>query len=483
MSTPSLRDYQQVGVEDIRAAFRQHRSVLFVLPTGGGKTFAFSYMAAASAARGRRVLLLVHRNELVEQASASFHQFGIEHGIMARGRSETRQAVQIGMVGTVVRRLDRIYPPDFVIVDEAHHATAAQYRKIVEAFPRARILGVTATPQRTDGAGLGDIFSALVVGPGMRDLIDRNALSPYRLFIPPQQIDTSSIKTVAGDYDRKQLATVSDRAVVTGDAVEHYRRLCNGQAVAFCTSLEHAEHVAAQFRDSGIPAERIDGRMTPFDRSATLARYAANETRVLASCDLISEGFDLPAIQAAILLRPTQSLIVYLQQVGRALRPSPGKPHAVILDHAGNALRHGFPDDQREWTLEGRRKGERAVLNGPAVTICRDCFAAYLSTLHVCPHCGGAKTNNSRTVECRDGELVEITPAMERQGELRTLPFREAVASLRTIEDVKLMRAARGYKPGWAIRTAMETLKMSPHEAVRALGYHPGILSRIRHGT
>lgn len=414
MSASGLRPYQQDAVDGIRAEYRgRHRSVLFVLPTGGGKTVLFTYMVKAAAARDKRCLVVAHRKELIEQASETFTGAGIEHGVIMAGRSRNRLPVQVGMVGTVARRLDKIDTPDFIVIDEAHHTTANTYRKILEAFPSAHILGVTATPQRTDGTGLGELFSSMVVGPSMRELVEGGFLAHYRLFIPPDaQISTGGISIKRGDFDQSALAKVSDTPTITGDAVKHYRRLCDGgRAVAFCVSVEHASHVAEYFNGAGIPAEFIHGGSTPSDRAESLRRLATGEIKVVTSCDLISEGFDLPAVEAAILLRPTQSLIVFLQQVGRVLRPAPGKEYAVILDHAGNAVRHGMPDDFREWSLEGRKKGEKKQLAGVSVTLCTYCFAAYRANLDRCPHCGSIKADASRVVEYQDGELVEVSSA------------------------------------------------------------------------
>lgn len=467
-----LRPYQQEAVDKIREEYRAHRSVLFVLPTGGGKTATGSYMVGAAAAKGRRVLWLAHREQLVEQASDAFRSYGVEHGLILSGRDTNGLPVQVGMIGTVARRLDRIARPDFIIVDEAHHATSATYRKIIDAYPAAKILGLTATPQRTDGTGLGDVFGALVEGPSMMDLVKIGALSKYRAFIPPGQIDTTEIKTTAGDFNAKQLAAASDQSVITGDAVEHYMRLCAGKlAVAFCTSRLHAEHVAEHFCAANIPAERIDGTMDRRERQQVLARYSSGETKVLTSCDLISEGFDLPAIEAAILLRPTKSLIVYLQQVGRALRPAPDKDAAIILDHAGNIARHGFPDDLRQWSLKGREKGQKRALNSVPVTTCGSCFLAYQPALPKCPYCGAEKGTKDRTVQYQDGVLIEITPAMEREGELRTMPYQEAIAMAKSVEDLLFVAKARGYKKAWCLPRAIDAFGLEPRQAALALGF------------
>lgn len=476
-----LRDYQQSAVENIRSAYRSgKRAPVLVIPTGGGKTVTATSMVALAAQRGRKVLWLAHRQELIGQASDTFKGAGIEHGVIMRGRSGNRLPVQVGMVGTVKNRLDKIHAPDLIVIDEAHHSIAKTYRSIIDTYPRAHLLGLTATPQRTDGTGLGDVFDEMVIGPTMPELIERGSLSPYRLFVPPQTVDVSGVKITAGEFNRGQIQAAADRSSITGDAVEHYRKVGGGLAVAFCCGVEHAEHVAEAFRGAGIPAARIDGAMKDDERREILAAYARREIKVLTSVDLIGEGFDLPAIEIAILLRPTQSLIVFLQQVGRVLRPSPGKEHAVILDHAGNSLRHGFPDNEREWTLEGRKKGARVQVGRIPVTTCGACFAAYRPVLDRCPFCGEVRAERSRTVEYQDGELVEITAEMEREGELKVASFREAVGSIRTVDDIKLVAKARGYKPGWAIRQAMSLFKMSPHGAAQALGYHPGIVAKMR---
>lgn len=466
---PNLRNYQERGINDLRREFLSHSAVLFVLPTGAGKTFCFTYMAGSAYQKGRRVLVLAHRRELIFQASETFSQFGIPHGLIMAGMDMDRRPVQIGMVQTVVKRLDKIEPPDFVIVDEAHHATASLYTKILESFPGAKILGVTATPQRTDGRGLGEIFTSIVIGPRSSGLMELGFLSKYRLFCPPQHFSLNGVKTVAGDYNKAQLARELDRSVVTGDAVDHYTKHGLGLSVAFCVSVEHAQNVAAQFNASGIPAASLDGSMSNDARSGILKRFEAGDIRVLSSCSLIEEGFDLPKVEGAILLRPTQSLIVFLQQVGRALRPAPGKSHAIILDHAGNSLRHGLPDDDRSWSLEGRKKGsKKRELDQISVRRCAECFNVYRSSEPKCPQCG-SDSKNARHIETRNGELVEVTPEMERQGWLRTAFYDEALASCRTADDIKEMGKARGLKRGWMVHACKNRLGMTEFEALSAL--------------
>jgi DNA repair protein RadD len=406
----TLRPYQATLIERTRANFLVgKRSQLLVLPTGGGKTVCFSYMAGRAVEKNLRVWILAHRVELLDQISKTLRQFGVPHGVVAPGYlGDRRQPVQVASVFTLARRLDRYDAPDLIIVDEAHHAiTESTWGRVITAFPNAKLLGVTATPIRLSGEGLGDLFQSMVVGPTMRDLIEQGALSPYRLFAPAG-VDLSGVHSRMGDFVRGELAAAVDKPKITGSAVEHYKKLAAGRrAVAFCVSVEHAVHVAEQFRAAGISAQAIDGGMDRGLRASVLAEFSAGRIQVLASCDLISEGFDVPAIEAAILLRPTQSLGLYLQQVGRALRTFPGKDEAIILDHAGNVKRHGLPDEERVWSLEGAPKKKGAQKSEVPVKTCGACFATVHSAATHCS-CGFEFPVQRREVEHVEGELQEI---------------------------------------------------------------------------
>jgi DNA repair protein RadD len=406
----TLRPYQATLIERTRANFLVgKRSQLLVLPTGGGKTVCFSYMAGRAVEKNLRVWILAHRVELLDQISKTLRQFGVPHGVVAPGYlGDRRQPVQVASVFTLARRLDRYDAPDLIIVDEAHHAiTDSTWGRVITAFPNAKLLGVTATPIRLSGEGLGDLFQSMVVGPTMRDLIEQGALSPYRLFAPAG-VDLSGVHTRMGDFVRGEIAAAMDKPSITGDAVKHYQKLAPGRrAVAFCVSVEHAVHVAEQFRAAGISAQAIDGGMDRGLRASVLAEFSAGRIQVLASCDLISEGFDVPAIEAAILLRPTQSLGLYLQQVGRALRTFPGKDEAIILDHAGNVKRHGLPDEDRVWSLEGAPKKKGAQKSDVPVKTCGACFATVHSAATHCS-CGFEFPVQRREVEHVEGELQEI---------------------------------------------------------------------------
>ncbi len=442
----SLRPYQEQIVADCRAAFRQgQRKVLVQLATGGGKTVLGSFMVHGSSSRGKVCWWLVHRRELIRQASGTFYDMGIAHGIIAGGHATDPLArVQVGSIQTIARRLDKLPAPDMIVFDETHHIGAAQWSDVFQRFPDAYVLGLTATPWRLDGRGLGSWYGQMVQGPAVADLIEAGSLSRYRLFAPSQP-DMGEADIQAGDYSKRSLSRIMDKPSITGDAVQHYGQLCSGKrAVAFGVSIEHSRNIAASFQAAGIAAEHVDGQMDHAARDAAVARFVAGQTLVLCNADLFGEGFDVPAIEAAILLRPTQSLSLYLQQVGRALRPAPGKGHAIILDHAGNSLRHGLPDDQREWTLADREKKKRGAPSDSPVRQCLKCFRVYRPQKQ-CPNCGHAAPVSAREVEEREGALVEVAEV-----DARRQRWAEERAC-HTLDDWQRLAAARGYKPGWAM--------------------------------
>ena len=446
-----LRPYQTDSVTELREAYANGaKSPLYVLPTGGGKTFSFAYIAMLTANRGGRVLILVHRSELIKQSSATLDFIGVPHGIVAPGHSATDDAVQIASVQTLARRIKkRAYHADLIIVDEAHHAVAGSWRKILDAFPEARILGVTATPCRLDGRGLDGVFDAMIQGPSVSDLIEAGYLSEYSLFAPSCDLDMSRVTRRGGDYAKNEIAEQVDKPTITGSAVGHYRRLCDGRpAIAFCATVKHAEHVAETFRIAGYNSESLDGTLDAETRAARIAGLASGEIHVLTSCEIISEGFDLPAVAVAILLRPTASTSLYLQQVGRALRPFPGKSKAVILDHVGNTLRHGLPDEDREWSLDGLAKRSRGATEaGPSFIQCARCFFCFVPEPR-CPHCGAeCALPKDRTPDEVEGELVELSA--EEIAAARAARKREE-GRAGTLEELLALAKQRGYKPGWA---------------------------------
>jgi superfamily II DNA or RNA helicase len=407
--TPALRPYQLQAIQQIREAYQQrHRSVLFVLPTGGGKTVVFSHIAEQAAAKGSRIGVLVHRQELLRQASASLASLDVPHGLIAANRSmDLSQPVQVASVQTLARRLHKLPPGLFqlLVVDEAHHSNAGTWAKVLAHFSAARVLGVTATPIRCDGRGLGEWYSEMILGPTPAELTDQGFLAPARVLAPPGP-SLVGIRKRMGDFDMSQAGEVLQAGQAMGDCLSHYRRYLDGQtAIAFCCSIAHAEAVARLFNDHGVAAASIDGTMDSQTREQLLADLGAGRLKVLTSCALIGEGVDVPSVAGCILLRPTQSVSLHLQMIGRCLRPQPGK-QAVILDHVGNVLRLGHHLEERDWSLAGTPKQDRE--KAPSVKVCPQCFAAMPSAKAVCPDCGHQFTPERRELEHVDGELVEV---------------------------------------------------------------------------
>ncbi len=444
-----LRPYQQAAVDGVRDSFRSgRRRPLLVAPTGSGKTVIFSYVTASAAAKGNRTLILVHRAELLEQCHRSLSQMDVPHGLIASGLTPDRsQLTQIASVQTLVRRFDRVLPPDLIVIDEAHHATAGAWASVLAQYPNARVLGVTATPQRLDGKGLGQVFDDLIRGPEVTKLIDEGYLCKP-VYYAPKTVDLTGLHMVAGDYNRAEVAERMDRPTITGDAVIHYRKYAEGQpCIVFCTGIKHAEHVAQAFNASGYRFKVIDGTLAKEERARRVLDLSSGALQGLVSVDIVSEGFDLPCVSTAILLRPTASLSLHLQQIGRVLRPSPGKQRAVILDHVGNCRRHGLAEELRDWSLDGiRKRGKRGPQDDVADTRqCPECFAVHTPSPQ-CPQCLHVYEIKDRIPDVVDGELEELKAREAIRGRKREQ------GTAQTLEDLIRVGKSRGMKNpyGWA---------------------------------
>lgn len=360
-----LRDYQVAAVDQLRASYRDsHRAPVLQLVTGGGKTIVFAEVIRSGAHRGRRVLVTAHRCELVRQASEKLLWAGVKHGIIARSLDRDHHlAVQVASIQTLVRRPELLGSFEFVLFDEAHHPRADIWIALLARQPDVWLLGVSATPVRADGKGLGiksgGCFDDLVLGPSTKELIAAGWLSPVRIFAPARSLDLSPVATVAGYWDRAELAALVDTKAIVGDAIEYYPAHADHQpALAFCIRVDHAEHVAEEFRAAGYRAYCVHGGLPVRVRDDLIHGLASGAVEILTSCALIDEGLDMPAVGGVILLRPAQSLILYRQQIGRCMRTLPRKTALIVNDHVGNTLRHGPPNIERCWSLAGIEKDD-----------------------------------------------------------------------------------------------------------------------------
>lgn len=483
-----LRDYQQKAIDFLRESFKRKRSALLRLDTGAGKTVVFSYISESCNRTNRNVIILVHRKELVRQTSMALARYETEHWLYCdRGSFRAAQMAHIerygktflsshsnivvAMVQSSKKFEHLIEGCDLLICDEAHHFAAKNYVNLANKLPKkAKILGVTATPQRTDGKGLGEYFQELIEVISMNELIQRGYLCTPRVFQPPQKFDLSNLHSRFGDYIDKELADELDKPHIIGDAIEHYRKICDGvPALAYCINVSHAEHVAAQFKSAGYRAIAINGSTDGAIRDDALNGLTTGKWQVVCSCDIISEGTDIPLAACAILLRPTKSIVLFMQQCGRVLRTYPDEKimqepnmqslikddvhYAFILDHANNTARFGLPHQTREWSLEGGKMDKEKV---KAVATCPECFNVHYPAKN-CPYCGFdySKKHDNKPIDSKikqiDGELVEVVLSFDNPESIKSKPYKEVMDKASGIDDWLAIADAKGYKKSWVI--------------------------------
>jgi DNA repair protein RadD len=391
VTSMKLRPYQRRALAEIEAAFSLVRRVLFVLPTGGGKTEVAVAAILRAVRRGERVLFLAHRSELINQAFDRLVAAGLPRaliGVMMAddARANPSAMVQVGSVQTVVRR--DLLNAQLVVVDEAHHAIAKTYQKITNAYPEADIIGLTATPYGADGKGLAPAFDLIVEGPKTSELIAAGWLAKPRTLTVPVDLlpDLKPVKKARGDYAPGQLEEAVSKRAIVGAIPEHYRKHANGlPAVLYGAGVEHAKMCRDAFAEAGIVAEHVDASTPANERAAIIERLRSGQTQVVTNCGILTEGWDFPDLACVILARPTLSRGLHRQMVGRVMRP--GKHPPVVLDHAGNVHAHGWPEDDENATLEGR-ESDGGPGNGPRAKHCPGCDSAVPLLARECPECG-----------------------------------------------------------------------------------------------
>jgi superfamily II DNA or RNA helicase len=453
---PELRGYQVDIVAKIEAEIEAgRRRILAALPTGAGKTIIACEILRRSIAAGRPGLFLAHRRELIRQSARKLDEAGLEHGLIAPGFApRPYEPVQVASIaalhGRALRTSRMVLPPaNIVLVDEAHHSQARTWRRLIDCFPDAVVLGLTATPARADGAGLGGIFQSLVEGPSIAELIALGFLVPTRVFAPAEP-DLDGVRIRHGDYVEGELALRVDQPKLVGDVAEHWLRLADRQrTVVFATGVAHSLHLRDAFSAAGVVAEHLDGGTPTEERDAMLARLAAGTTEVIVNCAVLCEGWDSPAVSCVVLARPTRSLVFYRQMLGRGVRPSPGKSSLLVLDHSGATHMHGLIEEPIVWTLSPELRATRASQAGGGdgshrkLVTCAECKNVYWAA-RACPACGRRPMPKPEPFVVVNGDLAEVA----RNGRGRRL-YSDADRRLFHAELCWIAQE-RGYKHGWA---------------------------------
>jgi DNA repair protein RadD len=427
--------------------------------------------------KGRKAIFFADRRKLVDQAAAELERHGIQTGIIMAGRKMNRDApVQVASIQTLSIRAvnsDRLNLPeaDLLFIDEAHKALGEQYLTVIrEQYPNAFVIGMTATPARSDGRGLGELFEDLVTGPTVQELTDQGHLVRMRYYAPTTpDLDylDSIVDKRKNDYNEARLGEYMEgNKILIGDIVEHYSRLAYGmQAVVFASSVKHSIFIAEAFNAKGIPAEHIDGTTEQTTRDAIYARVRNGQTYVLTNCNVLIEGWDEPRISACILARPTKSITAYLQMAGRVLRPYPGKEEAILIDHSGIVHELGFVTDTRPWSLDPeetineraeRKKQEEKEKTEQAKIVCEQCHIVYAGQLE-CPVCGWTPPKRGKMVETLKLDLQEIKRVQEAE-------YRQSFYS----RALGLQYADRLQK-GWADEAYRMKFKEAPPESKQIL--------------
>jgi DNA repair protein RadD len=481
--TDVLRPYQIDVIAEIEAAIAVgERRILLVAPTGSGKTVI---AAALIAATPRRALVVAHRREIVNQTSAKLTARGTQHGIIQAGDDKKLRpmaAVQVASIQTLHARAIRsntmLMPLAYLlIIDEAHHACAMTYQKVIEAYPDAIILGLTATPCRGDGRGLGGIFATMIECPQVPDLIEQAYLVKSRVYAPVDP-DLRGVKTHAGDYVESQLAERMDQDKLVGDIVTHWHKYGERRkTIAFACSVGHSVHIRDEFIRAGVRAEHLDGSTPKDERDAILARLGSGATEVVSNCMVLTEGFDCPDVGCIILARPTKKMGLFRQMIGRGLRPAEGKRDVVILDHSGAVFRHGLPEDRVEWALDSERRAiapvhqKRQSRRESKLVECSQC-----STLRIggmpCPNCGFLPRRPAEYVRHLEGDLGLVEGGTAKAGMFDKAQWHSMLTHV---------AQQRGYKPGWIAHKFKEKFGHWPtSRSAEPITPSPEVLSWVR---
>jgi superfamily II DNA or RNA helicase len=487
----ALRPYQSEVIAKVEVAISTGtKRIMLVAPTGSGKTIIAAEIIRNAVASNKRVLVLAHRVEIIKQTSQKLYSNEVEHGVIQAGfATRLDQPVQVASVQTLWTRAVRMKkielpPADLLIIDEGHHCPAETYKKIIDSYPDAVLIGLTATPCRGDGRGLGGIFDCIIECPQVADLIEQKFLVPTVVYAPSLP-DLKGVKTQAGDYVESQLAERMDLDDLVGDIVTHWHKYGERRkTVCFATGVAHSLHITSEFKNAGVRAEHIDGATPKSERDAILRRLADGETELVSNCMVLTEGWDMPEVSCCILARPTKKMGLYRQMVGRVLRPASYKQNAIVLDHAGAVFKHGFVEDRVEWTLSPDR-----LATSPAHAAwkpsdgyksrfleCSQCSALRIAG-EPCPKCGFMPQRPPKAITFRDGDLGLVNRDSRRAQFEPADPEIQA----RWHGMLTFIAGERGYKPGWIVYKYKEKFGAWPASRwVSPITPSPEVLSWVR---
>lgn len=440
-----LRDYQAEIINKIQnSMLTGHRRIIVQSPPRTGKTVVMSEIARRATVKNRRVLFLIHRQEVLEQANATFKEQGVDFDLLTSG-----------MVQTLTRRVDKLDAPHVILVDEAHHVLSKSYRRILDKFKDAYVLLFTATPVRLGREQLDQVADDIVLGKSIKELTAAGFLAPFRYYQPPAGFNQSELKlSSTGDYTNKSI-TSALQSCLYGDLVSHYKRLAAGkQAVCYCHSIEAAKHAAAEFNKNGIAAAEVDGTTPRSERDELVKKFRAGVIKVMVNVNLFTEGVDLPDVDAVILARPTSSLSLYLQFAMRCLNPRAGKV-AVIIDHANNVEKFGYPDSERNWlqlVKTGAKTRKNAETDNFNIVTCETCFAVLESRTikaGTCPYCDALIKQKRPDKPVALIDLVEAARNEIASKKIDDYHQLKTVSELHTMKELQAYAKLHGYKKGW----------------------------------
>ena len=467
----SLRQYQKDTLNNIiRSQRKNNKNILLQAATGSGKTVMAAAFVKHSINKNNKVLFLAHRRELIKQCSEKLTLEKVRHGIIMAGEPyHFWHNTQIASIDTlrsrsITNQREKLPEANLVVIDEAHRCLSNTYLKIISLYKSSQVLGLTATPIRSDGRGLGHIFQDMVQAPSIGWLINEGHLVECSYYAPTIP-DLKGIQTYMGDYNTVQLAKRMDKPKLVGDIVSSWLKIANNKkTIVFASSVAHSKNLAESFIDIGIKAAHIDGTTDNKERERVLGEFNHENMKIICNCMVLTEGFDCPPAEVCVLARPTKSLGMYIQMVGRVLRPYENKEHATIIDHSGAVYMHGFVESDIEWNLDPKKPltiKERKKIRDKEETqiICEGCFSMF-SGSNICPKCGHIQQKKSKYIEVLDRELGFVDKKTKTvKKKLTYAPeFRKEFYSM-----LLGYCALHDYKPGWAYHTYKLRFKTYPN--------------------